>query len=301
MFGALIVLALLFSVPALARSRQIYFWANLGSPVSSPVHGLPNPPVVRPKTLVIFEDGQWIIEKLRWTGWGSPVARAKGLSSSSNGDPNAEQGKRIITPAGVTLTQPGVFRGRRVYRCIRIKVPRPAHYPPACLQRTGKVVGLTSPGAGTPVGVPGGSSNAGLTSFLSPDKNVWCLVEPGRAFCGAGGPSGQGPELAGTLEKSGRVTLCSVQVPSLKESCFQNWDSSSPVLHYGETTEAEGIRCTSAKDGITCVKVAGARKGHGFRVNKDEAIEVGADSAAESAPPETGPPTRSSGRRSKGR
>jgi hypothetical protein len=40
-------------------------------------------------------------------------------------------------------------------------------------------------------------------------------------------------------------------------------------------SEEEGIRCTSAPNGITCVKVSGPGKGKGFRVNKDEAIRVG--------------------------
>lgn len=257
--------------------QKIYFFARPSSPVALIGQHLPtpNPLVFRPSGFPLFEDGQWVLEKLHWTGWGSSVALARGLSSSSNDDPNAEQGKRIITRAKVRLSQPGVFHGHRVYRCIRVTVPRPAHYPPACLQRSHRYVGLLAPGSGEPAGVPGESTNAGLTDFLSPDKKVWCLLSIDTGFCGVGGPSSDNGQLAATISRSGKVRTCSVSVPSLKETCFQNWDESSPVLHYGEKTEAEGISCSSAKDGITCIKISGSGKGHGFRVSKDEAVEVG--------------------------
>lgn len=138
---------------------KIYFFARPSSPVALVGQHLPlpNPLVVRPSGFPLFEDGQWVLEKLHWSGWGSPVARARGLSSSSNDDPNAVEGKRIITWAKVRLSSPGTFHGHRVYRCIRVTVPRPAHYPPACLQRSHRYIGLIAPGSGEPVGVPGNS------------------------------------------------------------------------------------------------------------------------------------------------
>jgi hypothetical protein len=256
---------------------EIYFFAKPSSPVALVGQRLPspNPLVVRPAGFPLFEDGQWVLEKLHWTGWGSPVALAKGLSSSSNGDPNAEEGKRIVTRAKVRLSQPGVFHGHRVYRCIRVTVPPPAHYPAACLQRSHRYIGLLTPGSGDPVGVPGTTANAGLTDFLSPDKKVWCLLRNETGFCGVGGPSSDNGQLAAYIFRSGRVDTCSVAVPSLEESCLQNWDGSAPVLHYGERTRAKGIACSSAKNGITCIKVTDPGRGHGFRVNKDEAVQIG--------------------------
>jgi hypothetical protein len=56
----------------------IYFWANLGAAVSPPDKFAPNPFVMRPRAFVIFQDGSWQIEKLRWTGWGTSVAKARG-------------------------------------------------------------------------------------------------------------------------------------------------------------------------------------------------------------------------------
>jgi hypothetical protein len=241
-----------------------------------------NPLVLRPPGFPLFEDGQWILEKLHWSGWGSPVARASGLSSSSNDDPNAEQGKRIITWARVRLSQPGVFRGQRVYRCIRITVPRPAHYPPACLQRSHRYIGLMTPGSGEPVGVPGSSDGTlHLTNFMSRDRKVWCQI---NSFATACGTEPEPPTHSAWLEPNGKVSFCSVLRTEYPEgshvplTCFQNWPLPSdhvPVLQIGKTTQGSGFRCTSSAEGITCTDVAGAGKGHGFRINKDEGVEVG--------------------------
>lgn len=98
--------------------RTIYFFSNPGISVED--H---NPLVIRPSGWPLFQDGQWVLEKLHWTGWGSSVAHGKGLSSSSNGNPNAAEGKWIITPARVTLSKPLRFHGHEVYSCFRLKVP----------------------------------------------------------------------------------------------------------------------------------------------------------------------------------
>ena len=50
------------------------------------------------------------------------MAHANGISSASNGNPNLAQGQRIKTPAQITLSHPGRFFGRTVYRCYRIAV-----------------------------------------------------------------------------------------------------------------------------------------------------------------------------------
>lgn len=266
-----------------AGQGSIYFFARPSSPVAIIGQHLtiPNHLVVRPSGFPLFEDGQWVLEKLHWTGWGSPVAKARGLSSSSNGIPNAVEGKRIITSARVTLSKPVRFRGHEVYSCFRLKVPPPAHYHFSCLQRSHRLIGLMTPGSGEPVGVPGGGSkNRRLEEFSSPDRHVTCFI--GTPYIG-GAPAAcfayrtklSGPELSAWIQASGGIHLCNVLKPSLSEVCFQNWVDDLPVLAYGQSSELNGIRCTSAPNGITCVKVSGPGKGKGFRVNKDEAVEVG--------------------------
>ncbi len=113
--------------------------------------------------------------------------------------------------------------------------------------------------------------NAHLTSFLSPGKRVWCNTVQ-QASCAAA--HGEEPQYSAELYPSGRVKLCSAQVTNPWDVCVQQWDRRAPVLSYGKTSEAYGIRCTSRKNGITCIKISGAGKGHGFRVNKNEAVEI---------------------------
>jgi hypothetical protein len=141
-FGA--ALATLLPASAEARLPQpIYFWSNIPEPVSSSF--VSNPLVIRPSTFVLFEDGQWSLQDMHWTGWGSSVAHATGISNSSNDIPNAAQGKRIKTWARVTLSDPGWFHGHEVYRCWDLAVPPPASDGPRpwCLAHVGSLWGLT--------------------------------------------------------------------------------------------------------------------------------------------------------------
>jgi hypothetical protein len=264
------------------RAAPIYFWANLGNPVKTPVKGLHNPPVIKPSTLVIFEDGSWVIEKLHWKGWGSRVATGTGKSNADTDEPNVAEGKRIITPAKVILYDPGTFGGRRVYRCIRIKLKKPAHYGPSCLQRTGNSVILAPPGTGTPVGneaTEGGARH--IDDFFSPGRKIWCQIShlDGETSCGT---YPKPPTHAAFLAKNGKVQICAVEkleypagVGHPPAGCFQNWPNEKlPVLRVGEATDVGSVRCTSAADGITCVKVSGPKKGKGFRIDAQEAVEL---------------------------
>jgi hypothetical protein len=117
--------------PAATAARVVYFFA-------SPFGQLPGQFVIKPKGFPIFLDGQWVLEKLHWTHWGAKVARATGISSSSDDKPDPARGKRIKTPARVTLSRPGRFQGRTVYRCVAVKVPPPANFgPKRCLKGKG--------------------------------------------------------------------------------------------------------------------------------------------------------------------
>ncbi len=269
------------------RHRTIYFFTIPEAPVNK--H---NPLVIHPSGLPLFQDGQWILEKLHWTGWGSSVAHAQGLSSSSNDKPNAEEGKRIITWAKVTLSKPVRFRGHEVYSCFRVKVPPPASYPDLCLQRSGGYVGLLPPGSGKPVG--SGTTAPGprrLSDFLSLDHKVWCVFSEflREVNCGT---EPEPPTRAARIDAHGRVSICSVlqlEIPPgghVPLGCYQNWPSPAehtPVLRYGEQTVFGGFRCSSATNGITCIEVDGTAKGKGFRINKDEAVRVTVGGASRAA------------------
>jgi hypothetical protein len=136
--AALAPACLLAPTTAGAVSQPIYFWPSIALPIRSP-YETPLPEVMHPSMIAIFADGSWVLEGLHWTHWGAGVAHASGISSASNGIPNQAEGKRIKTHAEITLSSPGTFFGREVYRCFAMKVPRPATSEHGCLVRTGSV------------------------------------------------------------------------------------------------------------------------------------------------------------------
>jgi hypothetical protein len=112
--------------------------------------------------------------------------------------------------------------------------------------------------------------------FLSPDHKVWCaLSEVVNTFCVSGGldPKSE-PQGSATFDHNGKVTTCTAAHASLTEGCSQNWNPKAPVLGYGKKSEVGGVRCTSAEDGITCVRVTGPDKGNGFRINATEVVSL---------------------------
>lgn len=121
----------------------------------------------------------------------------------------------------------------------------------------------------------------GQIAFQSVDRNVACIMETpgnkfgwGRATCNASDRLRQNnPQHSGHISRNGKVSICAVAHPSLYEVCFQNFPP-APALPYGQHIEYAGVRCTSARNGITCIKLTKPREGHGFRVSKDEAVRV---------------------------
>jgi hypothetical protein len=143
----------------------------------------------------------------------------------------------------------------------------------------GAIAGCARPGAKIRLykaARPTGTHTTHLREFLSPDRKVWCVVED--RGCGT---YPEPPTRSAEIDSRGNVTICSVPrliyLPGahVPQGCFQNWNSNAPILRYGQADLYGGIRCTSVHNGITCIKVSGAGQGKGFRINKDEAVEVG--------------------------
>jgi hypothetical protein len=112
--------------------QPVYFFLNVAAIIEAP--GQPvQTEVIRPSRIGLYADGASYLQNLRWTGWGSNVAHADGINSTSNGNPSIAQGKRTTTPAQITLSHPGRFFGRTVYRCYQLKVARPATGLHGCL------------------------------------------------------------------------------------------------------------------------------------------------------------------------
>jgi hypothetical protein len=145
LLGAAIAVVVAFAAPADAQpairgsgtdrpAAPIYFYSNLGATVPGPAYA-PNTAVVRPTGLLIFQDGSFLIEMLRWTRWGSSVAHATGIASSSTCKPNCATAPRINKPAEVTVSQPKPLLGREVYTCYQLTVPSdPASDQSGCLK-----------------------------------------------------------------------------------------------------------------------------------------------------------------------
>ena len=135
--------------PAPSTSAQIHFYSNIGDPINGTF--IKNPLLVRPSTLILFEDGSWFLKGLHWSGWGSSVAVATGTSSSSPCGPSCPASRWSNTPAQFTLSSPGVILGHEVYRCFQLTVPS---YPPSdmheCLELQGKYYGYASVGSPSP-------------------------------------------------------------------------------------------------------------------------------------------------------
>jgi hypothetical protein len=93
----------------------------------SPIRVYQNPAViqgakVKPRQLTMAADGNYTITGMRnWSGWGTAIAKAKGINHINNCVPNCATGH--ISPVNVTvrLTQPGDYQGRYVYTCYAVK------------------------------------------------------------------------------------------------------------------------------------------------------------------------------------
>jgi hypothetical protein len=132
---------------------------------------------------------------------------------------------------------------------------------------------LADGGAGGPADTTGASAAFPADGFLSPDGKTWCsgnAQEVGCVSFRAG--ASQGPGHGAVLKRGGQLILCREQSDNSGWNCFQNFDETAPVLHYGRRAEIGAFRCTSARRGITCTIRAGGR---GFRINGDEVVALG--------------------------
>jgi hypothetical protein len=110
--------------------------------------------------------------------------------------------------------------------------------------------------------------------FSSPGRHVNCEIDDAEARCDSLAED-SGSHHSARLTESGAVSTCAVSDPSVRELCFVQWIPDLPILPYGQSSEVGDFRCTSAVDGVTCVKRSAPGAGNGFRVSEDEAVEVG--------------------------
>ena len=245
-------------------SGQVVFYSDVAQLVPGTPPYMDNVPSVRPSLVVMFQDGSWVIEKLRWSSWGGSVARATGISSASNCQPNCAQGRRTRDPVQFVVSQPRHLFGRTVYACYQLTDPKA---PPTdqhdCLKRTRGSQYYYSPIAGSPVH---------LSEFLSPDRKIWCVLDDSSAVREAdcfydANRSVAGQEYAAALHPNGQLVSCAWQ-PSQNAvaACVQNWNPSAAVLRTGLVDVIYQYRCQAASTAISCTVDTGTGKGRGFTI-----------------------------------
>jgi hypothetical protein len=244
-----------------AVPQPVYFWASTTATIAGP--GQPSlPPVIRPKAIMLFADGSWDVEQLRWSGWGSSVAHATGISSASNGIPNQAEGKRIKTAARVTLSKPGKFEGREVYRCFTLTIPsRPSTNQHLCLKQVGDSWYLAAKSSTPPPA-------ATTTDFLARNIGGGCSMSTLQVKCETYDTPGQ----VTTLKRSGAVTTCVLQSGGANRCGQGDFGEHTPHYAVGKKATVGRFRCQVLTTGVRCTVTA---TGKGFLISKTETKRVG--------------------------
>ena len=250
--------ALVLSLPVIAEGaipQPIYFWGSVVAVLGAPGQPVATPELIRPSLILLAEDGSSVVEHLRWSGWGTSVARATGISSASNGIPNMAQGKRIKKPARVTLSSPGRFQGHEVYRCFTLTLPPAAAGEPSCLVERGgywSLAGRSPTGSTAP---PASTATVSGTTFFSPipGLSLNCELEdsavpgPGvSVYCQT-----INPPRSVTMGRAGRFKICSGGTIRTTH-CIGNPPMNTPTLAYGKEITVGPFRCRSEQAGVTC-------------------------------------------------
>ena len=237
-----------------STSRQIYFYGDLGNAINSPY--TKNPLLVRPSVIGMFEDGSWVLAKLRWSGWGSSVARATGISSSSNCRPNCATGKRTNVPARFSLSNPGRVLGHRVYRCFQLTVSaHPKSDEHECLGHEGKLIAYVPVATS---GVAFSPNPAGITCLLH-DRGT---AGGAYVFCWLG--TQWPPAVHATLSPDGSIDETAM--------IAQPTGLGGRALPYGKSLKVGRFRCSSAVASLTCVVVT---TGKGLLISASGVTSVG--------------------------
>jgi hypothetical protein len=250
-----------------ALPRPVYFFRSTIDTVDAQ-----NQLVVRPAGFLMFEDGSWDLQGLRWTGWGTSVATASGISSASNDIPNAAEGKRTSVAARVTLSNPGPFQGHEVYRCFQLTVPtHPASNERVCLKQVaGAWSFVRTPSA--PAQSPALGSSPAAADFLVPAVAGSCEMHDSTSdgalvYCETLSPERTVQlKVDGQLEICSATTTCDVGNPGL----------GTPRLAPGKQITVGRFRCRSAAAALTCIVI---KTGRGFLLTKSAITPIGGATA----------------------
>ena len=266
---AAVAFGLTLAIVAQGAARQIYFWANVAANMRAPSQP-PQPEVIRPSLIFMFADGSWDVDHLSWTGWGSTVARASGISSASNGIPNQAQGRRITRPAQVILSNPGPFFGREVYRCFQLTVPSARQSDQRrCLTNNAGYWFLSVPTPARPR----------VVEFYAgpPLRYIGCEMDTGGPLnppvTGQVRCQDQSPNLSqvATVVANGTVHICASPNPGSATCGLGNFGEKTPTFNSGKTVTVGRFTCAILSSGVRCTVTA---TGRGFLMGPTKTIRV---------------------------
>jgi hypothetical protein len=275
--GAIVALALSATGAQAALPQPIYFFTDTAEPINNR-----NPLVIRPSGFLMFQDGSWVLERLHWTGWGSSVAHATGVSNASNDIPDVASGKRIKSPAYVTLSNPGRFRGHEVYRCFSLSVPA---FPPSdqhlCLGHANGVYIMEETTHASPKESAPKPAGKRVEFYTGKGVNCAMIYEPGphgshgiqQAACAsrqAPPPGGEAFVQEVELKPNGEVTRgCDGPEPA---KCNPGNAGIAPTFATGKVTTVGPFTCKVLETGVECTITA---TGKGFLITPETVTEVG--------------------------
>lgn len=121
--------------------------------------------------------------------------------------------------------------------------------------------------------VPSDGDVVQADELLSPDRRVWCVIQPGvQTWC----ETKDKPAYGATLKRDGTLKLCVAQ-----PLCTQNWGTGVRVLRAGQRSELGGFACAAGADAaIACTVTA---TGAGFIVGATQSRAVGPAAVAPSS------------------
>ena len=264
--------AVAFALPAVAQAalpQPIYFFTDTAEPINKQ-----NPLVIRPSGFVMFQDGSWVLEGLHWAGWGSSVAHATGVSNASNDIPDVASGKRIKTPAYVTLSNPGRFQGHEVYRCFTLTVPSfPQSDQHLCLGHAHSIYILEPAKHPAPAPKPVATALEFFAGNGIPcGMNGSGPVSEDGASCESRRVPSNGTEVfaqRAAAELNGHVATCA----GSETACSLGNPGISPTYPPGKVVTVGRFTCKVLENGVECTVAA---TGKGFLITLEKVTEVGA-------------------------
>jgi Family of unknown function (DUF6636) len=127
--------------------------------------------------------------------------------------------------------------------------------------------GTTSPGTAPPATAPPSGPEAALQSFKTPTGNIGCYLDDHSVRCDIHEHSYTPPPKPASCDLEWGDAIGLSEVGSATFACHGDtvFDQSAPALPYGSRARQGPMVCTSAENGVNCVREG---TGHGFFISR---------------------------------